>query len=44
MVEYVGTHLVVTVAGVVGTAGAAALALPWSRLSAGAVKMMHDPE
>ncbi|KUP95967.1 MFS transporter [Thermobifida cellulosilytica TB100] len=41
LVEYTSPHLVVTVGGVVGTVGAAALALPWSRLAAGAVEAMH---
>ena len=44
LVEHVGTHLVVTLAGLIGTLGAVALAFPWSRLSAGAVDMMHGAD
>ncbi|MEY9214846.1 MFS transporter [Thermobifida halotolerans] len=42
LVEHIGAHLVIASAGAVGALGAAALALPWSRLSPGAVRMMQD--
>ncbi|WP_236700420.1 MFS transporter [Allosalinactinospora lopnorensis] len=44
LAESAGTHAVVAVAGVLGIAGAAALAIPWSRLYAGAVTLMHQHE
>ncbi|MFC3998147.1 MFS transporter [Nocardiopsis sediminis] len=43
LAETAGTHMVVTAAGVLGIAGALALAVPWSRLSAGTIALMHAP-
>ncbi|CAM3748767.1 MFS transporter [Nocardiopsis rhodophaea] len=43
LVEIAGIHAVITVAGGLGVTGALLLATPWSRLSAGAIALMHTP-
>ncbi|MFC4565018.1 MFS transporter [Nocardiopsis mangrovi] len=43
LAETAGTHVVVTTAGILGIAGALALAFPWSRLSTGTIALMHPP-
>ncbi|ASU86463.1 MFS transporter [Nocardiopsis gilva YIM 90087] len=43
LVEVTGLHVVITVAGGLGVAGALLLASPWSRLSSEAIALMHTP-
>ncbi|WP_179646976.1 MFS transporter [Spinactinospora alkalitolerans] len=43
MAEIADPYVVIAAAGVLGTAGAVALGLPWSRLSGGTIELMHRP-
>ncbi len=44
LAEISGTHAVIAAAGVLGIAGAILLAVPWTRISPSAVRLMHQAE